>query len=174
MPPSWTPTSLYDDVGGEKTLASLALLFAIHSYRPSPFFVLDEVDAALDATNVSRVAHYIRAKVNPLHEPVPVSHAYVLADTPVRRYIAYLCLTTRHARLMCQAAALEAHSWCRSLSSRLSSLSRTSSTKRLTPLWGLPGMASSAAAVPSHLTWIDSRRQLRHRLVVPAQNSQQD
>ena len=43
-------------------MASLALLFAIHSYRPSPFFVLDEVDAALDATNVARVAHYIRAK----------------------------------------------------------------------------------------------------------------
>jgi hypothetical protein len=29
--------------GGEKTVAALALLFAIHSYRPSPFFVLDEV-----------------------------------------------------------------------------------------------------------------------------------
>lgn len=41
-------------------MAALALLFAVHSYRPSPFFVLDEVDAALDATNVSRVAHYIR------------------------------------------------------------------------------------------------------------------
>eukprot|EP00967_Tisochrysis_lutea_P125496 scaffold211055_cov20-Tisochrysis_lutea.AAC.2 len=31
------------DTGGEKTVAALALLFAIHSYRPSPFFVLDEV-----------------------------------------------------------------------------------------------------------------------------------
>ena len=29
--------------GGEKTVAALALLFAIHSFRPSPFFVLDEV-----------------------------------------------------------------------------------------------------------------------------------
>lgn len=41
--------------GGEQTVAALALLFAIHSYRPSPFFVLDEVDAALDNVNVSKV-----------------------------------------------------------------------------------------------------------------------
>jgi structural maintenance of chromosome 1 len=45
--------------GGEKTVAALALLFAIRSYNPSPFFVLDEVDAALDNTNISKVANYI-------------------------------------------------------------------------------------------------------------------
>ena len=43
-------------------MAALALLFAIHSYHPSPFFVLDEIDAALDASNVARVANYIREK----------------------------------------------------------------------------------------------------------------
>uniref|UniRef100_A0A6M2DMN1 Structural maintenance of chromosomes protein n=1 Tax=Xenopsylla cheopis TaxID=163159 RepID=A0A6M2DMN1_XENCH len=46
--------------GGEKTIAALALLFAIHSYQPAPFFVLDEIDAALDNTNIGKVAHYIR------------------------------------------------------------------------------------------------------------------
>ncbi|CAH1783210.1 unnamed protein product [Owenia fusiformis] len=45
--------------GGEKTVAALALLFAIHSYKPAPFFVLDEIDAALDNTNIGKVASYI-------------------------------------------------------------------------------------------------------------------
>ncbi|XP_041349100.1 structural maintenance of chromosomes protein 1A-like [Gigantopelta aegis] len=46
--------------GGEKTVAALALLFAIHSFQPAPFFVLDEIDAALDNTNIGKVAAYIR------------------------------------------------------------------------------------------------------------------
>ncbi|XP_067011670.2 structural maintenance of chromosomes protein 1A [Anabrus simplex] len=52
--------------GGEKTVAALALLFAIHSYHPSPFFVLDEIDAALDNTNIGKVASYIRDKTSSL------------------------------------------------------------------------------------------------------------
>ena len=51
--------------GGEKTMAALALLFAIHSYQPSPFFVLDEVDAALDNANVAKIANYIRDHAGP-------------------------------------------------------------------------------------------------------------
>lgn len=48
--------------GGEQTIAALALLFAIHSFSPAPFFVLDEVDAALDNTNVLKVAQFIRQR----------------------------------------------------------------------------------------------------------------
>ncbi|KAF2461668.1 cohesin complex subunit [Lineolata rhizophorae] len=51
--------------GGEKTIAALALLFAIHSFQPSPFFVLDEVDAALDAVNVAKVAGYVKEHAGP-------------------------------------------------------------------------------------------------------------
>lgn len=48
--------------GGEKTIAALALLFATHSYQPAPFFVLDEIDAALDNTNIGKVAAYIESQ----------------------------------------------------------------------------------------------------------------
>merc|ERR1719210_3050334 len=48
--------------GGEKTIAALALLFATHSYQPAPFFVLDEIDAALDNTNIGKVASYIESQ----------------------------------------------------------------------------------------------------------------
>merc|ERR1712129_41664 len=47
---------------GEKTIAALALLFAIHSFQPAPFFVLDEIDAALDNTSIGKVASYIESQ----------------------------------------------------------------------------------------------------------------
>ncbi|TFK38253.1 condensin complex subunit SMC1 [Crucibulum laeve] len=60
MPPMKRFRDMEQLSGGEKTVAALALLFAIHSYQPAPFFVLDEVDAALDNTNVAKIANYIR------------------------------------------------------------------------------------------------------------------
>ncbi|CAF4694112.1 unnamed protein product [Rotaria sp. Silwood1] len=46
--------------GGEKTVAAICLLFALRSFKPAPFFLLDEVDAALDNTNIGKVADFIR------------------------------------------------------------------------------------------------------------------
>jgi chromosome segregation protein len=45
--------------GGEKALAALALLIAVFRYQPSPFCILDEVDAPLDETNVGRFAQMV-------------------------------------------------------------------------------------------------------------------
>jgi structural maintenance of chromosome 1 len=48
MPPMKRFRDMEQLSGGEKTVAALSLLFAIHSFHPAPFFVMDEVDAALD------------------------------------------------------------------------------------------------------------------------------
>lgn len=48
--------------GGEKTLSSLALVFALHHYKPTALYVMDEVDAALDFQNVSIIANYIKSR----------------------------------------------------------------------------------------------------------------
>jgi chromosome segregation ATPase len=51
----------------------LALLFAIHTYAPSPFFVLDEVDAALDNANTARLANYVKEHAGPGMQFVVIS-----------------------------------------------------------------------------------------------------
>lgn len=61
-PPKKTWKNISNLSGGEKTLSSLALVFALHYYKPSPLYFMDEIDAALDFKNVSIVANYIRER----------------------------------------------------------------------------------------------------------------
>ena len=51
----WLPMSLLS--GGEQSLGAIAFLMAIFKSRPSPFYIMDEVEAALDDTNLSRLLH---------------------------------------------------------------------------------------------------------------------
>ncbi|HDH91585.1 MAG TPA: hypothetical protein ENF38_01400, partial [Candidatus Aenigmarchaeota archaeon] len=46
--------------GGEKTITALAFLFAIQKYKPAPFYIFDEIDAALDKENTKKVAEFIK------------------------------------------------------------------------------------------------------------------
>ncbi|SPN99212.1 probable SMC4 - Stable Maintenance of Chromosomes [Cephalotrichum gorgonifer] len=62
MPPKKSWKNIGNLSGGEKTLSSLALVFALHHYRPTPLYVMDEIDAALDFRNVSIVANYIKER----------------------------------------------------------------------------------------------------------------
>ena len=73
--------------GGEKTIAALALLFAIHSFQPAPFFVLDEIDAALDNTNIGKVASYIESQRDKM-------------NIMVIRWVSYHCFS-RHSGTFC-------------------------------------------------------------------------
>ncbi|XP_030007722.1 structural maintenance of chromosomes protein 4 [Sphaeramia orbicularis] len=58
-PPKKSWKKIFNLSGGEKTLSSLALVFALHHYKPTPLYFMDEIDAALDFKNVSIVACYI-------------------------------------------------------------------------------------------------------------------
>ncbi|MEM9347798.1 MAG: chromosome segregation protein SMC [Planctomycetota bacterium] len=70
-PPGKEPRALSQLSGGEKTMTAIALLMAIFKSRPSPYAILDEVDAALDEANVERF-------VSIIHSFLDVSHFIVI------------------------------------------------------------------------------------------------
>ena len=69
--------------GGEKTMTAIALMFAVLRTKPTPFCILDEVEAALDDTNIHRFAEYLKKFGNiqfalVTHQKATMEHADVL------------------------------------------------------------------------------------------------
>lgn len=73
-PPGKEPRALTQLSGGEKTMTAVALLMAIFKSRPSPYAILDEVDAALDEANVERFINVIKGFLDKSHFIVITHH----------------------------------------------------------------------------------------------------
>lgn len=89
MPPSKRFCELSQLSGGERTVAALALLFAIQTYEPAPFFILDEVDSALDYVNVALLGQYLERHAGPDFQFIVISfklQLYSQADSLIGVY----------------------------------------------------------------------------------------
>jgi chromosome segregation ATPase len=73
-PPDKEPHVIDSLSGGEQTLVATAFIFALQEYQRAPFFILDEIDAALDLMNVMRLARMLREYAQRI-QVIVVSHS---------------------------------------------------------------------------------------------------
>lgn len=95
-PPKKSWKNISNLSGGEKTLSSLALVFALHHFKPTPLYVMDEIDAALDFKNVSIVANYIKTRTKNAQFVIISlrSNMFEMADRLVGIYKTFNCTQT--------------------------------------------------------------------------------
>lgn len=113
-PPKKSWKNISNLSGGEKTLSSLALVFALHHFKPTPFYVMDEIDAALDFKNVSIVANYLKARTKNAQFIIVSlrNNMYELADRLVGIYkpfnLSKVCVVNPQ-KLMCFLRSSKSH-----------------------------------------------------------------
>ncbi len=76
--------------GGEKSLTAMALLMAIFRYTPSPFCILDEVDAPLDEPNIQRLTRLLK-EMSSETQFIVITHAKRAPWKPRKRCTASPC-----------------------------------------------------------------------------------
>ena len=85
QPPGKKLVNMMQMSGGEKSLTAISLLFAIQNLKPSPFCLLDEIEAALDESNVARYADYLR-KLTDNTQFIVITHRRGTMDRADRLY----------------------------------------------------------------------------------------
>lgn len=85
QPPGKKLQNMMQLSGGEKALTAISLMFAIQNLKPSPFCLLDEIEAALDGTNVIRYAEYLH-KLTEHTQFIIITHRRGTMNTADRLY----------------------------------------------------------------------------------------
>jgi len=83
QPPGKAVTNISLLSGGEKSFVAIALYFAIMKVRPTPFCIMDEIDAALDEANVARYADYMRGMTDKTQFIVITHHRATMEEADV-------------------------------------------------------------------------------------------
>jgi len=83
QPPGKAVTNISLLSGGEKSFVAIALYFAIMKVRPTPFCIMDEIDAALDEANVARYADYMRSMADNTQFIVITHHRATMEEADV-------------------------------------------------------------------------------------------
>ena len=83
QPPGKAVTTISLLSGGEKSFVAIALYFAIMKVRPTPFCIMDEIDAALDEANIERYADYMRTMAGSTQFIVITHHRATMEEADV-------------------------------------------------------------------------------------------